>query len=174
MTLFLLLFSQGLHQSPETAVANQQRVIGLPLLIQIPVIHVETLIESVGASSGSMDVPILPEETAWYMLGPRPGEAGTAVIDGHVNWINNAPAVFGDLHKLKSGDKVMVQDDQGLTTSFVVRESRTFSPNADASEVFGSSDGQAHLNLITCSGVWDKATDRYSERLVVFTDKEIK
>ncbi|MFZ2299818.1 MAG: class F sortase [Candidatus Moraniibacteriota bacterium] len=54
----------------------------------------------------------------------------------------------------------------------MVRESRSFDPDADALDVFSSDDGKAHLNLITCEGVWDKASKRYSKRLVVFTDKE--
>ncbi|PIZ82226.1 MAG: class F sortase, partial [Parcubacteria group bacterium CG_4_10_14_0_2_um_filter_41_6] len=42
----------------------------------------------------------------------------------------------------------------------------------DVPEVFNSSDGKAHLNLITCTGVWNKEDNAFSERLVVFTDKE--
>src|SRR3989344_2613905 len=33
-------------------------------------------------------------------------------------------------------------------------------------------DGAAHLNLITCEGAWDKVSRTYSQRLVVFTDRE--
>jgi hypothetical protein len=59
-----------------------------------------------------------------------------------------------------------------MTTTFVVRESRSFNPNADASDVFNSNDEKSHLNLITCEGSWNKDSKSYSQRLVIFTDKE--
>ena len=57
-------------------------------------------------------------------------------------------------------------------TTFIVREIQTYSKDEDVPEVFNSSDGKAHLNLITCTGVWNKEDNAFSERLVVFTDKE--
>lgn len=119
-----------------------------------------------------MDVPKGPNDVAWFNLGPRPGEIGSAVISGHYGWKNNIPAVFDNLHKLRKGDKVYVEDKNGATITFVVRELRTYDQNEDASDVFGSSDGKAHLNLVTCTGTWNKAQKSYSKRLVVFTDKE--
>ena len=59
-----------------------------------------------------------------------------------------------------------------MTITFVVREIRTYGKDESAHDVFGSSDGKAHLNLITCMGVWNKTEKTRSERLVVFTDKE--
>jgi len=35
-----------------------------------------------------------------------------------------------------------------------------------------SNDGKAHLNLITCAGVWDEVEKSHSSRLVVFADME--
>jgi sortase A len=80
--------------------------------------------------------------------------------------------VFDDLHELRPGDKLSVEDDKGTVISFVVREIRSYDYNANAPEVFNSSDGKSHLNLITCEGVWNQATQNYSQRLVVFTDRE--
>jgi len=37
-----------------------------------------------------------------------------------------------------------------------------------------TNDGLAHLNLITCIGVWEQITQGYSQRLVVFTDREVQ
>ena len=146
---------------------------GLPIRLKIPKINVDTTVESVGLmSDGTMGVPKGPTNAAWFNLGPRPGEKGSAVIDGHSgHWKNGAPTVFNNLYKLIKGDKVYVEDNMGETVAFVVRDSREYDPEADASDVFGSSDGKAHLNLITCEGTWDKAQKTYSNRLVVFTDK---
>lgn len=151
----------------------KQLVPGLPKRLRIPKIKVDAAIEQVGLTpDGAMGVPKGRVNTAWYNLGPRPGEKGSSVIDGHYGWKNGLPAVFDTIHKLRPGDKIFAEDDQGVITTFVVRESRRYDPKADALGVFFSNDGLAHLNLITCGGVWNKVTKSYSQRLVVFTDKE--
>lgn len=141
--------------------------------LRIPQINVDALIEDVGLTpEGAMDSPRGPNEAGWYKLGPKPGESGSAVIDGHSGWKNGIPAVFDNLHKLSKGDKIFVEDEKGSVITFVVREIRKYNPTADASDVFWSTDGNAHLNLITCGGIWDKISRSSSERLIVFADKE--
>ncbi len=146
---------------------------GLPIRFVIPKITVDTVVERTGlTTTGEMDIPKGPVNVAWFSLGPRPGENGSAVIAGHYGWKDGLPAVFDNLHTLQKGDKIYVEDEQGVMISFVVRESRTFMETDDASSVFISSDNAAHLNLVTCKGTWNKVSKSYSERLVVFTDKE--
>jgi LPXTG-site transpeptidase (sortase) family protein len=175
---FAVMFFQYAPSSPdETAsldVVHTQASALAPARIKIPAINVDAAIEQVAQTpDGSMDVPQDQFNVAWYKLGPRPGEQGSAVIDGHVNWKDGSAAVFADLHNLKPGDKVTVENEQGVVVSFVVRVLRTYAPDADTTDVFISNDGQAHLNLITCFGTWDKSAQSYSQRLVVFTDKEM-
>ena len=146
---------------------------GLPARLKIPKIRVDADFVYVGLTpDGTMDSPKKPLDVAWFKVGPRPGEIGSAVVAGHFGWKENKKAIFDDLSKLREGDKVYVDDEKGVTTTFVVRELRTYDENQDASDVFGSSDGKAHLNLVTCQGVWNKNRKSYSKRLVVFTDKE--
>lgn len=143
-----------------------------PTRIKIPSIKVDALINSVGLrADGSMDTPKLPRDTAWYSLGPKPGEVGSAVIAGHVNWWNGATGAFGNLHNLKVGSLITVQNSHGTTTTFIVKSKREYRQNENASSVFLSYDGKSHLNLVTCSGVWNKVLKMYSKRLVVFADK---
>lgn len=148
--------------------------VGKPIRLEIPEIKVSATFEYVGLTSkGAMDVPKIPGDVAWFKLGSRPGENGSAVIAGHYGVLKNGDAsVFDNLYKLHKGDKLYIEDDKGIVTSFVVVDSRSYDPTADASSVFGSNDGKAHLNLITCEGVWNQAQKSYSKRLVVFTDKE--
>ena len=80
------------------------------------------------------------------------------------------PGVFSNLYELRTGDKLSIVNDKGETINFVVREVRSYDPVADATAVFTSTDGGAHLNLITCEGVWKQAQLSYTQRLVVFTD----
>lgn len=146
---------------------------GLPVRLKIPAINVDAVVEYVGLTpEGAMDTPRGPDNAGWYNLGPRPGEVGSSVVAGHSGWKNNIPAVFDNLHKMKIGDKIYIEDDRGMITNFVVREIRKFDPNADASDVFDSKDGKVHINLITCEGTWDKVSRSSSQRLVVFADKE--
>ncbi len=79
--------------------------------------------------------------------------------------------MFDDLDKLKKGDRIYVKDNKGKTNVFIVRESREYKPTADATNVFSSSDGLSHLNLVTCSGVWNAVDKSHSKRLVVFSDR---
>jgi len=147
---------------------------GLPARLVIPSLYVDAPVTKVGLTSGgAMDVPKHPAEVAWYKLGARPGDTGSAVIAGHYGrWLNGEGSVFDDLNTLKPGDEVFIEDEQGIRVSFVVTGVRTFNPTDDATDVFVSSDGKAHLNLVTCEGVWNETSQAYSKRLVVFTDRQ--
>jgi len=148
-------------------------LLGLPVRLKIPGINVDAAIEYVGFTpNGEMGVPKNPSNAAWFDLGPRPGENGSAVIAGHRGWVNGKAAAFDYLYKLRKGDKLYIEDDKGTIVSFVVRETRRYDPEADASGVFSSGDGKIHLNLITCDGAWNKTEQSYSNRLVVFADME--
>lgn len=182
MVIFSLTFdllAQDLYAQPisfinsvEPVFVPKQADVGLPIRLKIPKIKVDAAIEYVGLNSkGEMGIPKLPRNTAWYNLGPRPGTIGSAAIAGHLNWYSGATGVFANLSKLRIGDKIMVRDDQGATSTFIVRKIRMYTSKEDASEVFVSNDGRSHLNLITCDGVWDKKAKQYSKRLVVFADK---
>lgn len=148
---------------------------GNPVYITIPSIGVDAPVERVALTSdGYMDVPRDPGNAGWYALGPRPGEVGSAAIAGHVAWFDGETAVFSGLHKVVPGDTILVRNDDGSDAAFVVREIRTYAADADATDVFLSRDGKAHLNLITCVGEWDRDAGQYAERLVVFADQETR
>jgi LPXTG-site transpeptidase (sortase) family protein len=136
----------------------------------IPVINVDAAIEYVGLTpDGAMEVPSQLINAAWYNLGSPPGQQGSAVIAGHRSSRTWVPAVFDNLDELCIGDNLYIKDDQGTIISFIVREIRTYDPEDDASDVFNLSNG-IHLNLITCSGDWNKVQKSYNKRLVIFAD----
>jgi LPXTG-site transpeptidase (sortase) family protein len=130
--------------SINNSVSEEQNGTGLPIRLKIPKINVDTHIESVGLTSESeMGVPKDHVNAAWFNDGPRPGEKGNSVIDGHFGWKNNIPAAFDNLYKLKKGDKLYTVNDRGTTTTFVVRELRTYGENENATDVFGLGDGES-------------------------------
>jgi LPXTG-site transpeptidase (sortase) family protein len=158
----------------DASVLYEKGNISLPFRLKIPVIAVDAFIKQVGLTpGGAMDVPKGPDDVAWFDLGPLPGEIGSSVIDGHSGYKNNRPAVFDNLYKLQKGDKIYVTNQSGTINIFVVRSIAKYDPKANVGNVFSSNDGLAHLNLITCAGVWDSVAKSHSERLVVFTDKEM-
>jgi LPXTG-site transpeptidase (sortase) family protein len=144
---------------------------GLPIRLKIPVIGVDSAIEdALITSDGRMDVPVGSVNVAWFALGPHPGEIGSAVIGGHFGTSNGKPFVFYNLDKVKVDDKVYIIDDKGDSLAFIVRSIKLFDRDDDASTVFTSADGLAHLNLITCEGIWNQVNNTYPKRRVVFTD----
>lgn len=168
ITIFLLMIFFPIFN----AKAQVASAPGVPVRLIIPKIKVDAVIDSVGLTKqGAVGVPKGPKTAAWYNLGPRPGEAGSAIIDGHFGWKNGITAVFDNLSRLRKGDKIYIKDDQGVMMVFVVREVKKFGENDDVSSVFWANDTRAHLNLITCQGVWNKAKQSFSHRFVVFTDK---
>lgn len=165
--------SNRLIDPAQLVTSTEQAVVGLPIRLRIPKIYVNAAIQYVGITpDGAMGTPKLPRDVAWYSLGPRPGEIGSAVFAGHVNWWNGATAVFANLNKLKLGDRIIIQDNKGKIIPFVVRGSKLYGSRDDASTIFNNDDGLAHIALITCDGVWDKKAKEYSKRLVVFADRE--
>lgn len=170
-SLSLLFHNQD---TTKDKVVSQSQVVskvskGAPVRLTIPAIDVNASIQQVGVNPrGEMEVPSNTVDVGWFKLGPRPGEKGSAVISGHIDGKNGEAGVFTNLHKLKAGDKLYIEDDSGTTSAFVVRESRTYDPGY-AEEVF-SLNNDVHLNLVTCDGVWDGAKKSYSKRLVVFAD----
>ena len=169
-----IIVSDILIPPVQSIVLPKKIIAGIPVRMTIPSINVDATIEYVGlTSNGAMAVPKGPNDVGWFELGPRPGDLGSAVIAGHDGWKNGIPAVFDNLSKLVAGDKIYVKDDTGATIIFVVRKVVIYGENDDASTIFDSNDGLAHLNLITCEGFWNATTQSYSSRLVVFTDKEI-
>lgn len=144
---------------------------GLPLRLIIEKIKVSAPVENVGLTqSGDMGVPSQANKVGWYEHGPRPGELGAAVLDGHVDGMKGEPDIFADLHKLQKGDTFQVIDDTGTTSSFVITDTRTYNQEEKPAEVFTASVGM-HVNLITCAGAWDKKQHRFTKRLVVFGEK---
>jgi sortase (surface protein transpeptidase) len=143
----------------------------VPVLLSIERIGVYAPVEFVGIVNGVMESPIAAEDVGWYSLGTRPGEIGSAVFAGHVNWSGGKDAVFADLHTMQIGDLVSVTNNYGETDQFITRAIKQYPKDADASEVFISYDGLSHVNLITCDGEWNTELNTHDSRLVVFTEK---
>lgn len=183
--LALLIFAVigiliALNYSPAKKIVEQRKetvsaqttakIIATPDQIKINSIGVEALIESVTTDSlGRMDIPKDFRNTAWYSLGAKPGEKGSAVIDGHVDTPQGEASVFSRINELKVGDEIEVIDKIGATHTFIVERTKSYDlSQMPLGDIFTQDTNEKRLNLITCSGVWDKANKMYSSRFVVY------
>ncbi|MGO0061823.1 class F sortase [Brevibacillus fluminis] len=142
----------------------------MPDLLEIPSIKLKARVEPVGVTpKGNMGVPKEFDKVGILAPWTKPGEKGNAVISGHFDHYTG-PAIFYRLRDLKPGAKVIVSNGKGKRINFVVKEVVSY-PTADAplKKIFGQAT-KPHLNLITCSGRFNKKTQEHARRLVVFTE----
>ncbi|HEY7048661.1 MAG TPA: class F sortase [Jatrophihabitantaceae bacterium] len=138
-----------------------------PMRLRVPAIDVDTALQSLRLMpDGSLQSPSAWQTAGWYAGGVRPGAVGPAVIAGHVD-STSGPAVFYRLRELRPGDRVVVQQRDGRSLTFVVDGLARY-PKADfpAQLVYGPAP-VPELRLITCSGDFDVQAHSYLDNLVV-------
>jgi sortase A len=141
-----------------------------PVSITIPAINVHAPVEHVGLDDEQkMDVPQHDDNVGWYKYGAIPGQTGNAVLAGHLD-STTGPSVFYHLHTLTAGDEIIVTDTDNIQHRFSVIETASY-PLADfpMDAVFGQHDG-IRLNLITCEGTFNRSSQLYSHRTVVYAE----
>ena len=143
-----------------------------PVRLIIPAIAINASVEDVGTQANA-DLATPSQnpwlDVGWYNLGPRPGERGSAVIDGHLDRPGGFPAVFWYLRDLHVGDEVLVKNNSGKILRFQVTRIELYAPqDAPIQDIFGNWGG-TFLNLITCAGDWIPSQHQTNLRLVVYT-----
>lgn len=165
----------ALIQSPDPSAEIQSPlpVPAIPRLLSIPDLNVEAIVEDVGLDNeNKMDVPKNAMNAGWYNLGVKPGETGNAVMAGHLDKKDGSPAIFYNLTKLKKGDILQVTDNLGQQYRYIVTETKSYAlKDFPLQEVFGP-NSKARLNLITCEGNFNKSSNLYSHRFVVYSELE--
>jgi Sortase domain len=152
-----------------TAAAGAAR--SAPVTVRIPAIGVAAKIISVGLNGhGGVAVPPLatPMLVGWYDRGAAPGQAGAAVLLGHVDSALTGPAVFYKLGELRPGNLVYVTRKDNRTVVFTVTSVALY-PETDfpSLRVYGFTAAPT-LRLVTCGGDFDWQTHHYLDRTVVF------
>jgi sortase (surface protein transpeptidase) len=159
--------SAGSDHSPTPSSAASERP-AAPAELSIPAIGVDTPLVRLSLNSdGTLDVPADFSLAGWFVLGPRPGEPGPAVIAGHVD-STAGPAVFFRLGQLAPGSVVRVATKDRDVVLFRVYAVREYPKTAfPSSLVYGPTPGP-ELRLITCGGPFDARTGHYLDNIVVF------
>ena len=147
---------------------RQESIRGMePARIDIPSIGVSADIQPTGIlENGEMGVPDDVDEVGWFEPGYLTGSRGHSVLAGHVDSLTG-PAIFYDLDKVKIGETIAVTDAEGREMVFEVTEIASYETDqAPIQEIFGPSDKRM-LNVITCTGVFNRNIGSHEERLVV-------
>ncbi|MFF5310955.1 class F sortase [Streptomyces massasporeus] len=141
-----------------------------PVRLLIPKISVDAPFTALAINDfGQLEPPPADKTNlvGWYAKGHTPGEAGTAIIAGHVDTAT-APAVFAGLNALKKGDRFQVVRADGSKATFAVDATESFEKDAFPSDRVYGDTPTAQVRLITCSGSYDRQARDYTENLVVF------
>lgn len=159
--------SPSAEAGDENAGAEDGEDVAAPTTVTIPAIDVrEDLVELGLRDDGGMEVPDFGG-AGWYEPGPRPGEAGGAVIAAHYDSVDG-PDVFYDLAELDAGDEVRVTAADGRTGVWeVTGAERTPKDELPNDRIWPGTD-EPQLALITCGGVFDDDTGHYTHNDIVY------
>ncbi|KOU56436.1 sortase [Streptomyces sp. MMG1533] len=141
-----------------------------PVRLLIPKISVDAPFTDLAIGpTGQLEAPPADDVNlvGWHAKGVSPGEAGTAIIAGHVDTATSA-AVFAGLGELKKGDTFDVVRADRRKATFVVDSVETFDKDDFPSRRVYDDTPQAQVRLITCAGDYDRTVKDYTDNLVVF------
>ncbi|MFF7871608.1 class F sortase [Streptomyces qaidamensis] len=156
--------------APHRSAAGPHLPRSRPVRLLIPKISVDAPFTDLAIGrSGQLEPPPAHDTNlvGWYAKGHTPGEAGTAIIAGHVDTATS-PAVFAGLSELRKGDRFQVARADGGKATFVVYATESFEKDAFPSDRVYGDTPDAQVRLITCAGAYDRQARDYTENLVVF------
>ncbi|MDP9794772.1 sortase (surface protein transpeptidase) [Catenuloplanes nepalensis] len=143
----------------------------VPEAVEIPSIGVRSALIPLGLRpDGTVEVPPLTGSAppGWYRHSVTPGEAGPAVLLGHVDSAQTGKGVFYRLTDLDRGAEIRVTRRDGTTAVFTVTSMQRYAKSAFPTEhVYGPTDAPT-LRLVTCGGVYDPVAQTFVDNIVVY------
>jgi LPXTG-site transpeptidase (sortase) family protein len=139
-----------------------------PVRLELPSLGVRAAVRPVGVDrAGELEVPEDVAEVGWYRFGPRPGDAGSAVLSGHINSAEQGPGAFVGLSKLKVGDPVTVTTGDGKTRRYRVTATKEWPKSEVPLDTLFDRSGPARLTLVTCGGGFREDVRSYKDNIAV-------
>ncbi|CAN5505877.1 hypothetical protein BH10ACT1_BH10ACT1_11650 [soil metagenome] len=136
-----------------------------PTRLRVPSLGIDAPIVPVGlAPDRQMEIPPATD-VGWYRLGPRPGDAGSAVLAAHVDYGGRRGAFF-DLAGIPVGGEVLVDGPDG-TRRFVVTIREQVAKAEVHLERYFTAEGPERLTLITCGGAFSRSAGHYQDNLII-------
>ncbi len=143
-------------------ISSQPTYAGTNLILEIPVLKVNTSIVGVESKKGSWDVSWLQNQIGWLNGTAYPTWSGNSLLTGHVVNADGKPGVFARLKSLGLGEYIFVYS-AGYRYTYQVVSNLIVQPT-DAG-VMNHQD-RSFLTLITCDS-YDDETDTYLRRVAV-------
>lgn len=139
-----------------------------PVKVDIPSLQVTANIVNVGVTDDNvMEIPTDYSTVGWYYPGGKPGEEGSAILNGHFDNPTGQPAVFYNLRDLERGSDIIVTAEDGKEYTFIVEDVYSHPLDEFPTDLLYGDDEGTTLKLLTCDGVWSPYQQNYSNRLVV-------
>ncbi|WP_051696198.1 sortase domain-bontaining protein [Streptomyces sp. NRRL S-244] len=108
----------------------------------------------VDATTGELGVPDADTDAnnpGWWTEGATPGEKGVSVLVAHFD-TRHGPALMKDVKKIKLGDLIEVEREDGRTAKFKIREIEDVNKkDFPTDKVYGETQ-RPELRLLTCGG----------------------
>lgn len=142
-----------------------------PVRVRVPSIGVDAPTTALGVDADNrLEVPVDTDVVGWWRGGPEPGEAGPAVVTGHVDsW--EGPGVFIRLDEVAIDDVVHIDREDGTTATFRVTGVEQHAKTAFPTQrVYGDTPGST-LRLVTCGGGFDRSSKHYLDNVIVFAER---
>jgi LPXTG-site transpeptidase (sortase) family protein len=150
-----------------TVSAGDAELSGPPARVRIPSIGVDVPLDALHLdATGALEAPTDFQVAGWYADGTVPGDAGPAVIAGHVD-SQSGPAVFFRLGELRAGDLVEVERGGEWIAFEVVETTRVPKDEFPTEQVYGPTPDR-QLRIITCGGDFDNTTRNYRDNVIVY------
>jgi hypothetical protein len=162
----------GLEGEPRTHSARLEATPpfqrGGPTRVRIPQLGVDAAVVETGVDTGTMalEVPPTGDVIGWYRHGPAPGDPGSSVLAGHVDY-NGSPGVFFELRNLAVGAPFEVDDADGTTRRFTVVGRQQIPKTSLPTVNLFSSEGSPRVALVTCGGSFDRQAGSYEDNVLV-------
>ena len=139
-----------------------------PVKIYFTSAEIESEIVPVGQTeTGAMDAPASAVLAGWYENGPSPGEAGNAIIDGHVRWKGKL-GNFAHLRDMAVGEEVVIEYADGSFHYFTAVSVDVYRLDNFPDHVMKLDiGGEPRMTLITCLGDYNSAIGTSESRVVV-------
>jgi sortase (surface protein transpeptidase) len=106
------------------------------------------------------------DKAGWFTGSARPGQAGPAVVLGHVD-STSGPAVFYRLARLRPGDTVEVTRTDGTRGTFRVSGRQQVAKSRFPTDLVYGPTLEPSLRLVTCGGTFDRRSGHYRDNIIV-------
>jgi len=153
---------------PATLVDLDPAAVVLPVRVSVAGTDIDGPVVPTGVDPATGELAVFPDArvVGWYQFGPRPGDAGSAVLASHLDW-RGRPGVFIDLAKVEVGQVVSIAFSDGTSRSFRVVDRQLVDKGVLSSTDVFTRVGPPRLRLITCGGSFDRSTRHYRSNVVV-------